>query len=787
MSGRESTVDGDHPVRGFWHELDRLRRERGMSYKQLERATNVPASTLHYWMARSGRLMPWSQVRPVVLALGAPEQAWFDRWKLADRGCEQLSRAERCGDPGDVAPAGTGARATAAAVAARAQLPMDIREFTGREAELRYLYRMLLPAEGETAMAVSLITGMAGVGKTRLAVRMAHHLKRRFQYDDVQLYVDLRGHSAGQGPADPGAVLEAFIRLLGVPGSDIPRDLEARAAMYRDRLDNRRAVVLLDNAANEQQVRPLLPGSPTCRVLITSRRTLAGLDGVQPLSLDRFSPAEALAQLAGVVGTDRVAAEPDAAAEITRRCGYLPLAISLAARRLRARPAWTLADLNRRLATEAHRLSELAVSDQAIRTVFDLSYGHLPAAHRRIFHLLGLHPGDDFTAHSAAALADITPGHADHVLETLLDEHLLEQTTAGRYRFHDLVHAYARQRAEEQESAADRGAAVRRVLSWYLHNADRADRVLAPHYRRLPLPVAAPSGLLGFHTHEQALGWCEAERVNLVAAIRQATDHHLDHIAWRLTAALFSFFNLRKHWDDWISTYQAAVKAAQRSNDDPGRAWIIDGLAIAYCDVHRFTESIACFREALAIHRRIGDRLGEGQVLNNLGEAHRYLGRFDDAIEHYQQSLEIFRELEYGDREGIGVNNLGKAYRAVNRLQESLECHLHALDLSSKGVDRYTRAEILNDIGEAYSSLGQFERAIDYYRQTLTLRHDLGDRYGEAETLHNLGHAFQASDRNSEAVSHYHQAVTIRRELGDKWGLARSLDRLQHLLVLADK
>jgi tetratricopeptide (TPR) repeat protein/transcriptional regulator with XRE-family HTH domain len=655
-------------VRAFWRELDSLRRERGMSYKQLERRTKIACSTLQYWMISSGRLLPWVQVRAVVLALEAPEELWFDRWKQADHrsalnGAAAINWGECDGD----------APLSGAAVAARAQLPMDILEFTGREGELRQLREALSPDDGATAVAVSVITGMAGIGKTRLAVHVAHELRRWFRLDDVQLYADLRGHCPDGGPADPAVTLAAFLRLLGMPGGDLPGDVNARAALYRDRMDGKRAIVVLDDAADEQQVQPLLPGSPTCRVLVTSRRMLTGLDGVRPLTLGLFSLEEALTLLATVAGGERVLAERAAAEEILRLCGYLPLAVALAARRLQARPAWALADLAELLGVEAGRLDELAVRNRAVRTVFDLSYRQLGGERRRMFRLLGLHPGHDFTAHSAAALADLRPEQARALLESLLDEHLLDQAMCGRYRFHGLMRTYAGERAGGEEAADGGIEAVRRLLVWYLHTAESASWALAPGIRRFPLDSAGVPGRLvvQFSTCGQALAWFDAEHANLAAAVRVASGHRFDLVAWRLASALLGFFRLRKHWDEWIATFTVAVCAARRLEDAAGEARLLDGLGVAYCEVGRFPESLDCFQRALSLYRRSGDRIGESQVLNNLGEYHWHRGRFEEAADHYRQSTNICRELGIDDF--TGVNNLGKELGDTSGLADTLE------------------------------------------------------------------------------------------------------------------
>lgn len=655
-------------VRAFWRELDSLRHERGMSYKQLERRTKIACSTLQYWMTRSRRLQPWVQVRAVVLALHAPEDLWFDRWKQADHmSALNGSAAINSGDfDGDAPPGG-------AAVVARAQLPMDILEFIGREGEQRRLREALSPDDGATAMAVSVITGMAGIGKTRLAVHVAHQLRRWFRLDDLQLYADLRGHCPAGEPADPAATLAAFLRCLGVPGGDLPGDVDGRAALYRDRMDGKRAIVVLDDAADEQQVQQLLPGSPTCRVLVTSRRRLNGLDGARPLALGLFSLEEALTLLATVAGGERVPAERAAAEEIVRRCGYLPLAVTLAARRLQARPAWALADLAELLGVEAGRLDELAVRNRAVRTVFDLSYRRLGGEQRRMFRLLGLHPGHDFTAQSAAALADVRPEQAKALLESLFDEHLLDQATCGRYRFHGLMRSYAGERAGDEEAADGGIEAVRRLLVWYLHTAESASRTLAPGIHRFPLDSAGVPGrhVVHFGTCGQALTWLDAEHANLAAAVRVASGHRFDLVAWRLASALLSFFQLRRRCDEWIATFTVAVCAARRLQDAAGEARLLDGLGVAYCEAGRFPESLDCHQRALSLYRRSGDRIGESQVLNNLGDYHRHRGQFEEAADHYRQSTDICRELGIDDF--TGVKDLDKELGDTSGLADPLE------------------------------------------------------------------------------------------------------------------
>jgi DNA-binding SARP family transcriptional activator len=348
-------------------------------------------------------------------------------------------------------------------ISARRQLPMDVAEFTGRVGELRCLHEFARAVSGDgrgakTVVGVCTIEGMAGVGKTRLAVRAAHEITQIRLFDEIQLYADLRGFDSGR-PAPPEAVLESFLQLLGIPGTVIPRELDARAALFRDRLRGRRALLLLDNAASEEQVQPILPGSPGVLVIVTSRRSLAGLDGAHPLELGIFSQSDAVGLFTRIVGTERVTAEPAMASRIADLCGHLPIAITLAGRRLRGRSSWSLADLAARL-EGSQRLTHLAAGGLTIRMVFDLSYRALSPDQQRMYRRLALEPDEVVTPEYAAALVGTKPEQAERLLESLLDERLLQQAGPGRYRFHDLLRCYARERAEAEETGHDDRIAV---------------------------------------------------------------------------------------------------------------------------------------------------------------------------------------------------------------------------------------------------------------------------------------------------------------------------------------
>jgi DNA-binding SARP family transcriptional activator/Tfp pilus assembly protein PilF len=640
---------------------------------------------------------------------------------------------------------------------AHRQLPMDIAEFTGRETELRKL-RRLVESRPPTAVVISAIEGMAGVGKTRLAVHAAHQLADRF--DEVQLWSDLRGFDPHEQPADPAAVLESFLRLLGVAGGEIPYGLEERAALYRDRLAGKRALVLLDNAAGEEQVRPLLPGSPSCLVLITSRRSLLNLDGAQPLFLDVFTPEEAVVLMGRIAGHDRIAAEPEAAARVAELCGHLPIAVSLAAKRLHSRPQWTVADLVGRLERGSRGLTRLS-------TVFDLSYEALPDEQRRVFRLLGLHLGDDFTADSAAALVGLPPSEVDDRLEELLDEHLLQQHTQGRYRFHDLLRAYAAEQAAVEEPAEEQRAAIRRVLDWYLHTARNADEHLNAQ-RRIELDALASLVTpRSFTDHHGALTWCDTERANLVAGVTYAADHDLPEHTWLLTWVLWDFFNLRKHWQDWISTHEIALDTARGAGDQVAEGRTLITLAIGLRELQRFDEAFEHYRESLAIWRALDDREREEVTLNNMGIAYFSLERFDEALRCYRESLGIARALGKRHSEGVTLNNIGLLYVELGQLDRAVQCYRDALVIRAEVDDPYSEGIVLNNLGEAYRGMLRFPEAVVEIGRALEIFRRIGDRYGTAEALNNLGQALIGTEDREGAEKCWHEALGIFAELGD--------------------
>lgn len=630
---------------------------------------------------------------------------------------------------------------TVDAPAARHQLPRDITEFTGRTAELRALHRIVATAP-DTAVTIVAIEGMGGVGKTRLAVRAAHQLASRF--DDLQLWADLRGFDPDRRPVPASAALDHFLRLLGVPDQHIPPGEEERAALYRDRLAGRRALVVLDNVADERQVRPLLPASPSSLVLITSRRGLAGLDGAHSLPLREFSAAESVALLSTVVGAERVAAEPAAAARIAELCGHLPIAVGLAARRLRARPAWRLADLAARLDLPS-----------SVRAIFDLSYDGLPERGQRLFRLLAVHPGDDVTPLSAAALADLPDVEAE--LELLVDEHLLDPTVPGRYRMHDYLRAYAKSLPDKESQAAQA-----RVVDHYLAYARQATRLLRPtDTRRVPADFRGA----GLSTPAEAVAWAGDEHPNLVAAAHLAGGLPNRSVVVDLVAALYWPLANRGLSGDRIALCELASSVAHSLGDVAGEAQALEDLGTVLGQIGRFDESVAYNRQALALWRAVGDVLGEQGCLSGLGITYQQQGLFEEALHCLDEALAVNRRAGHRPGAASVLNYQGLVHQGLKEHDTAVDRHAASAAIHHEVGNTFGEAVALANLSWAHQRAGRPRDALPSHGRALALFRTLGDRYNEAEQLWGLGAAHHALGAPDEARAHHHAAITILEEI----------------------
>ena len=646
------------------------------------------------------------------------------------------------------------------------QLPPDVAGFTGREAELNSLRAVV--AEGATGtVVISAIAGTAGVGKTALAVHLAHELVPDFP--DVQLYVNLHGYEPAQRLA-PTQVLDRFLQALGVVPDFVPAALEEQAARYRGLMAGRRALVVLDNASSAEQVSPLLPASASCLVLVTSRNRLAdfiAVAGAKVLMLDVLAPSEALELLARTAGSERVSAEPEKAAEVIRLCGCLPLAVRIAGARLATRPGMSLAALAERLSDQRARLRELSVGDVGVRASFTLSYQALHPEAARMFIRLGLIPGPDFARAVAAALTDVTPEEAERLLEALVDAHLVEMAAApGRYRFHDLLRLYARDQAQTDETAKDRDDALRRMFRWYLDTADAAHRWLVPGRRRLPYERTRVWPEPVFATHAQAHAWFQAERASLVAASRQAAQSGLHSNAWQLADSLWMHISLQSSWADWHDAHLAGLAAAQEAGNQQAQAWMMISLAQLHGDLRQFDTAIDMTAQSLVLAREIGDVLTEVRALSALARPYLALGRFEDAIDYDQQALALCQRSEDRFREGLVLQHLGKAYRGLQRFQEAADCFHQALVIRRGLRDRWGEASSLRNLGRIHGDVGRFEEALDCSQHSLEIERASGHRWGEALSLEVLGHALLHVDGMEAARPYWEEALQIFTELG---------------------
>ncbi|MBF9071268.1 tetratricopeptide repeat protein [Streptacidiphilus fuscans] len=644
------------------------------------------------------------------------------------------------------------------------QLPADLATFTGRHAEVdRLVTAATTPSDSEPTVSVLVIEGMAGVGKTQLALHAAHSLVRSGHYADVQLYTNLRGYDPDRPPADPAAVLDSFLRQLGVAPQRVPETLEERAAMFRDRMNGRAALVVLDNAAEVSQVRELIPSSPSCLVLVTSRRSLTELPDASVLRLDVFTEQEALQLLARVAGADRVDAEPQAARRIVELTGGLPLAVALAAARLRSRPAWSVAEL-------ADRLAKGAGAEPGVTAVLDLSYQGLPKAAQRLFRLLGVDPGLDATVDSVAALVGIDPDEADQLLELLQDEHLAHQQVLGRYEMHDLVRAFAAETSRATDAEADRNAALTRWLDWYLHSVYAAtDLVNKNRYRNgdLPrppeLPVAEPAD------DDEARAWLSAERANLLAATRFAATEGWPGHSWRYAQALWSYYFASGLNSDWAESLRHGLAAAEVDGDAAAQGELWHARGSYEVVAGRFDRALPYTREALRLRKVAGDPVKTATTLGNLACVLSDMGQFRQGLEFFHEALALMRETANGHGEANVLHNMGIGAYAMGRHRQSLELLGEALALYRESGNKDHQTFVLIPTGLNMSLLGDHDGASAAVAQAVALAEDMGAGRRLAPAINVLGTLAMERGDHEEAAQEFRRAQALAHEIGD-WG-----------------
>ena len=629
-------------------------------------------------------------------------------------------------------------------------------------------------------MLISAVAGTAGVGKTALAVHWGHRV--RDALPDGQLYVNLRGYDPGE-PVTAAGALARFLRSLGVADRDIPADDDERAASYRSLLDGRRLLIVLDNAASVEQVRPLLPGTPSCVVLVTSRDSLPGLvarHGARRLDLDLLPAADAVRLLRELIGA-RVDAEPAAAAALAGQCARLPLALRVAAELAAARPALSLAELAGELADEQRRLDLLDAGGDlrtAVRGVFSWSYRHLPPEAARAFRLIGLHPGPDLDALATAALAGVTAEAAGGLLGLLARGHLIHPAGRGRFAMHDLLRAYARQRAGPGPEGSRDRAALTRLFDYYLAAAAAAMDTIVPAERdyrpRIPPPAAPLPAVDG---PAAARAWLDAERAVLVGAAGYTASHGWPGHATRLSAVLWRYLGTG-YYADAVTVHGHARRAARQAGDRAAEAYALNYLGIAGYRLGRYPQAAGYLRQALGLFRQIGDRLGEGLALTNLASGECRQGRYPQAAGQQRQALALFREIGERLGEAHALNGTGLVEWRQGRYRPAAGHFRQAMTLFRDAGDRLNEAHALGNLGMVDGRLGHYPQATDGLQRALALFREAGYRTGEATTLTDLGPVACRQGHYQQADRYQEQALALFREIGERAGEAEALNGL---------
>jgi tetratricopeptide (TPR) repeat protein len=717
------------------------------------------------------------------LEYGARQQAFRDR--LAESGVTTVTVSS----PGELETAVLHAltalprpeqqSARALSFAAARGLPRDIGSFTGRQAELDQLTGTLTAtAANGGVVGIHAIGGMAGVGKTAFAVHAAHQLADRFPAG--QVFLHLHGHTPGRQPVDPADALASLLLTAGLASPQIPPGLEARAARWRDLVAGKEILLLLDDAASHEQVRPLLPGTAGSLVLVTSRRHLTALEDATVISLDTLPPDQAAALLVRLAARPGLSPADPAVAELTRLCGFLPLAIGMVARQLHHHPAWSLSRRAAELAAAVDRLELMTTENLSVAAAFNLSYAHLTKDQQRLFRRLGLHPGADIDAYAAAALDGTDLAAARRGLEALYDQYLLTEPAQDRYRLHDLIREHARALADRLDPDRDRDHATARLLDYYQHTAARADTLIARQGRpRLaPADPAIPVAMPALADREQALAWARTERATLLACLDHATVTGQHNRVIALTAGLAGLLRRDGPWGDAITRHTVAIQAARQLGDRLSAAGALNDLG----EIRRLTgdypAAVHDLEQALDIYRDLGDRHGQANALRYLGVVRWLTSDNPAAAEDLEQALDIYRDL--GDRLGQATARgfLGAVRMTTGDYPAAAQDLEQALGIYRDLGDRLGQANALVYLGDVRRLTGDYPAAAGDLEQALNISRDLGDRLGQANALLYLGTVRRLTGDYPAAAQALEQALDIYGHLGDRHGQANALHSL---------
>jgi tetratricopeptide (TPR) repeat protein/DNA-binding XRE family transcriptional regulator len=751
-------------------DLRALRRSRGLSIEELASLAGLSVRAIsEIERGRTRRPHP-STMRRISGVLGF-EQMAQDRSTAAAG-----AAASGGGEDRDHVAAG------AQAGGARFQLPTATRLFAGRSHEVAELLAVAAASEAAGCVALAAVDGMAGIGKSALAIHAAHQLKDR--YRDGQLFLDLHAHSAGWDAMSPTDALERLLRSLDVSPQAIPPDLEARAALYRSRIAGTRTLILLDNAADAAQIRPLLPGEGGCLVLVTSRTRLPGLDDAHTLTLDLLAADQAATLLRRVAGPQRIGAdEADAVGELVELCGRLPLALRIAGARLRHRPALQVRDLLAQLRDAADRLEHLRDADRDLTAVFATSYTRLPADEQRLFRLLGLVPGDDVDASAAANLAGLGDTRtAERLLESLVDHSLLLQHRPGRYRLHDLLRAYARTLAE-QHAPEERDTALARLLDYYQHTA-RCAQALVTQTPRLPVDGPAPQPAPALADRAGAWAWLRTERPNLLAAFGHGATHDRRR-AVQLADAMATLLSADGPWREAITVHTTAAELAEQLQSPVAVSTALTDLAYVRALTGDFIGATADLETALRHCERTDAHLGRANALTLLAQVCAFTGMRTVAEQHLHQAIDGYRRLN----EQLGLANAYTQRGTVYRLNGDYPAAEHDFHTALAGYralgDQEGQATALTNLGVVHETTGDHLTATRYQQQALHLHRQAGNRIGQARAFLGLGQAYAHAGDHHAASEAAHQAFRLFRDLADPNGQANALGILGQFKCLA--
>ncbi|MEU0843839.1 cyclophane-containing RiPP biosynthesis TPR protein HaaT [Streptomyces sp. NPDC005962] len=667
-------------------------------------------------------------------------------------------------------------------------LPRDTAAFTDRAAELESLVRSVRDwQESGEALPVHVVDGMPGVGKTTFAVHAGHVLSERFP--DGQLFVNLNGHTPGRSPVQATEALASLLAAAGVPtqqipvGDDVGAVTEARAAMWRGRLADKRALLILDNAASYRQLEPLLPGGRGCLVLVTSRKRLAANEEVV-LPVEALPPGHAVDLFIRLSRRPADSLDRAVVEALVRMCGYLPLGVSLLAARLRNHPSWTAESLRGRLVAARDRLGELRAGERAVTATFDLSYRDLPPERQRFFQSLGRYPGADLDAYAGAALGSVPSAVAQRHLDALYDDHLVDEQPGGRYQLHDLLRDYARGLAAGERGNMDDVQTTTRVCSYYLAALADANRHIVRAGAAAPPPPESGTEVERppMESRAAALEWLENERPNILAAIRRANGLDLHRLVIRLAAAMAPFLRQAGPWDQAVGLHRSAAEAARRTGDQVSLGHALAELGVVRRFMAAYPEAVEALNEAVTEFEAAGDRQGKADALNQAGIVWYLTADTEAAARAQAQALALYREV--GDRFGQAnaLADLGMVRRQTSQFVASVEAQTEALSIYRELHDHYGEANSLRDLGVVHCLMGEYELAARRHREAFALYRDLDDRVHQAYALNELGLVRRLTGDLDGAREDHSQALDHYTELGDLFGRANSI---RHLGVLA--